>query len=220
MDSLIKSFLRKNQCLIAARALKNCHARGLDSIVIHENPIVRIFMTRPDHELWMNYPNQNNPLSVGFHPHHCNLQFFILQGELTNILAQKTFIDDNDEWWNDLIELDCFEYQSKISKNEIKFNPVQKKIKFDLDFIFYKKNVSEIYKDSFKMKANQIHTVYVPKRMETIWAIFEDKEDPNYIPYTYSNVELDKQDFSHLYLRPTNQEVLDMIEKVEKAIES
>lgn len=214
MNNLIKHFIESNRDLIYQKAIKNCHVVGLDSIVINVNPLIRIFIANDNHLLWTNHPHNyisHIKPSLGFHPHHCNLFFKILTGKIYNITLEPH--DKNAISHNNHYIFDKFEYQSKINKGEISFKLIEERTEHEIDIRSYHSM------QSFYMRADMIHTVYIPKDKEAIWAICEEDEDPNYKPYTYSIVDLTKEDFSKLYLKPFKEEVDIMILKVINAME-
>ena len=65
---------------------------------------------------------------------------------------------------------------------------------------------------STHLQANELHTVACEAKKVAAWLVFEGKEDPNYIPFTYSNADLDNADFSDLYKKADKNDVLNLLE--------
>lgn len=69
--------------------LRNCHARGVDSIVLSTypdgRPKIRMFIARGSHELWKNTPWDNSPMSIAFHRHRARVELCLLAGSVWNV---------------------------------------------------------------------------------------------------------------------------------------
>ena len=91
---------------IVKRSLRNCHAIGVDSLVLTTDPMVRVFVAHPTHTLWMNKPP--HPMSVGFHPHHCDVVLAPIFGRILNLSVS----DVGDEY--DFTSLNVYRYESPI----------------------------------------------------------------------------------------------------------
>ena len=159
----------------------NCHARGLHSIVIA--PRLRIFYAAPDHELYRNGPGFS--FSVGLHPHHCSLTLIRLMGKPRNI------VEGAFPRLSLRMKLLEFRYASPLRDNERgSFSATGRSRTFSL--------VSHPISHN-EMDAHDLHTVFVPRGEEAAWAVVEGDEDPNYVPLTYSNDNLEDFDFDGMY---------------------
>ena len=169
---------------IASRSLVNCHTIGMDSILFDDTPgkRLRAFFANEDHELWKNGLPFEHELSVGLHSHHCAITLDPIFGTPYNVIESALGI--NSSW-------SSFKYQSKISTGKGGFVNVGELKKFRLAAI-------PLYVP-WHMKASEIHTVYLPKGKIAAWFVREHADDPNYVPLTYSNGDLEKLDFTRLY---------------------
>jgi hypothetical protein len=186
MKHLIKHLLRENQDEILNRSLKNCHCKGLHSIMLSETPgkTIRLYVTEFDHEMDRNFPFefQDRGLSIGFHPHHCNLTLYVVKGSIMNWVVKE--IDKNEPENEDRLNfnLDKYNYKSKITENEMSFDLMEKDVKLEtLGAFIYNKGMS-IY-----MTGDEIHTIGVAAKSITAWLVFEGREDPNYQSVCYTN---------------------------------
>lgn len=184
--------------IIKELSLKNCHAMGVDSLVLSDRPnMVRIFYAHGEHELYRNLPivSSRESFSVGLHEHHCDIQMIPLFGKVFNIFADSTF-------WRDgsgpvvPVKLDPFRYTSGINTgdNTSRFQKVETidSRRFDL----YKQKLDK----PLNLKANVQHTVFIPQFESAAWMIVEGEENPLYSPITWSNADLENFDSTNLYL--------------------
>lgn len=72
--------IRDRKDLIEKTAIRNCHALGLHSFIINENPKMRLFIADPDSEL-SNVYNPEEPI-IPIHSHKYNDLFSVLYGTL------------------------------------------------------------------------------------------------------------------------------------------
>jgi hypothetical protein len=83
MDLLREVALAADHELMMSRL--NCHAFGISSIVVRRHgsgPLVRIFLTWPDHKLATNRPGD---LTVGIHNHRYPLSLLPIFGDVVNV---------------------------------------------------------------------------------------------------------------------------------------
>jgi hypothetical protein len=207
MKELVRHLVRNNLQQIVDRSLLNCHVVGLHSIMLLESPgkTIRLFYADENHELYkndvVNYPYLDT-LSVAVHPHHCNVTLHCIKGSLTNFefeqFPKSTGICTPVNKWV---------YQSQITNGETIFSlEGMERLVLTKNFLFTKGSVRQ-------MQANQLHTVWVNRGVEAAWLVYEGAEDPTYIPYCWSNVELDKCDFSNLYQKMPEHQVLNILNK-------
>ena len=193
---MLGHLLANNLDLILEKSLVNCHARGLHSVMLIEKPeqTVRLFVTDEDHELWRNHPSTYQyGLSIGFHPHHCNVTLIPVTGYFTNWIVAPV-IDATDSHPG-LFNLGSFQYQSGITGKEINFKKCG-------DVEFGTTSLTSYFQGRHKaaeMKAEQLHTVYVEKDKIAAWLVLEGMENASHDGMCYSNADLETEDFSHLY---------------------
>lgn len=164
---------------IIKSSLINCHAIGLDSIVLKPAPnMVRIFIARGyEHTLWRNNPDTNEPYSVGVHPHHCDITMVPLLGSIANIVLSSG---------SPTHKLHQFKYRSTITGRAgdgSVFKYTGKDVRVSLHH--------QPLRYPTQLLASALHTVYVPKGKWAAWMICEGREWPNYEPLTLSNHRLD-----------------------------
>lgn len=195
MKALVQYLVRNNIDDIVYFSRKDCHAVGLDSIVLGKvnGRLIRIFATRANHTLWMN--RNDYPMSVGYHAHHCDITLVGHTGLVQNRLV---YLRPSG------IPISIFHYASKLTH----VNP-------GFRYIGVAKlstpTCIDLSPEPFYMNAEDKHTIYVPKDERASWFVFEGEEDPNYIPLTYSNVNLEQENLSHLYQSMTKEEILETL---------
>jgi hypothetical protein len=186
---------------IAAKSLKNCHAPGLDSVVLGEGSsgeLVRVFWARKGHSLGVRHP-YSDQLQIAFHGHHCAIDFTVIQGCMINCTVDEV---GSHQMQHGKIKL--WEFQSKIvstaspgfaqlldenGAQRCKYVGLQNEILVDED-------MGRIT----SMNAEDIHTVFVPTE-EAMWLLHEHptKFGRNTKKVTYSNNDLSSFSFKDLY---------------------
>lgn len=172
---------------IASKSYKNCHAIGVDSLLLVDEPgfKVRMFFAHTHHELFKNDCDQL--FSVGLHQHHCDITLIPAMGEFYNvsILPEES---------NFVMKMSSYTYLSPIlSKNRPpKFQLSGEEKDINLDW-------NKVDRPLF-LPAQSHHTVYVPFESEAAWYVIEGKEDPTYKSITLSNTDLEKFEFDKFYL--------------------
>src|ERR1700728_4215738 len=86
IKALIKHLVSQNLPIIAAKSKLHCHTRNVHSILLLDSPgqTIRLFIAVPGHELYLNDHDNTHIMSVGFHPHHCNVTLSVVLGEVGN----------------------------------------------------------------------------------------------------------------------------------------
>lgn len=178
---------------IAGRSLINCHCVGLDSVMLVDLPEsrIRMFYANKHHELWRN--SGFDDMSVALHSHHCDVKLVPITENVYNITQEVA---------GSHVKLREFIYQSPITKGTGSFKPTGANLETHL--------VSQQLLWPIDMIARERHTVFVPKEQEAAWFVMEGREDPLYEPLCYSNVDLEKFDFTPLY-QPMSLEYLESI---------
>lgn len=191
MRALLKHLWTFNRDTALKKSIANCHTRGVHSIVLSDAPgaMVRLFYAGGTyHELWKNTPEMMyRGLSVGFHPHHCDLTLVPIIGRITNWIVDNAGDDRND------IPVTKFKFDSKIRGGTGGF------VKLVSEYV--KTDCIETIEpgNSLTMKAQELHTVFVPRGAEAMWLVLEGPEDPNYSPVCFSNVDLENAPIDNLY---------------------
>ncbi|MBC7486067.1 MAG: hypothetical protein H7282_04890 [Cytophagaceae bacterium] len=162
---------------------------------------IRLYVATPGNEMWKNSPNHSfsDDMSIGFHPHHCDLKIVVLHGALFHWLV--TEVPGNN--------IKRFKYDSKIKTGKIKFISDGTTSLTTDKAGFHKEG------DVIHLAAASIHTVCCSVNQVTAWMVFEGKSDPNYKPVCYSNHDLTKADFSELYQPMTKELILATIARVD-----
>lgn len=174
---------------LAAKSIVNCHAMGVDSLVMADpygSKMARVFIAHKDHELWRNLPGESI-MSVGYHAHHCDVLLKPIYGAVFNLLVRPSELR--------LSPKGCyreFMYQSPITGEKGTFVATGNRCEFSPWIV-------RLSKKTIEMKAKEVHTIYVPRGEEAAWYVFEGAEDPIYTPLTWSNANLEKFDFKPLY---------------------
>jgi hypothetical protein len=180
MQRLIKHLLQENSHEILEKSLKNCHCKGLHSIVFLEakGKTIRLYITDKDHEL--HWP------SLAFHPHHCNLTLHMIKGFMIN-----TIVGEGNK---NIVHLDKYLYHSHITEGQMKFELLKKN-----DPLSILSNTRLNKGDSIFLDAKTIHTVECEVGAVNAWLVYEGKEDENYKPFCWSNKNLNEIPTTGLY---------------------
>lgn len=184
-------------------ALRNCHTRGLDSIVLHDEPgnRVRLFIAGWAHNLWTN--RNGHQYSVGIHSHHCNVRLVRLYGQVYNQLHGIVPAAHGD--------FREYRYQSAITHGEGKVEPTGRRAFMELV------NHSKAPFDAVSLQAYQLHTIFVPVNTDAAWLVIEGEEDPAYEPLFWSNA--DQISFDGLYEPMAREQVAKLLGTVVDKVE-
>ena len=210
--------IRDNFDSILSQSLENCHVFGLNSVVLSKNSdglLRRMFVTSPSHELWKNEvddfydePVISSVLSLGIHPHHCQINFQVLKGRFTNYLFNEK-VTTNEE--QSLGLFNKYRYESVISGKEGKFILEKENIYlncFKTDFL--KEG------DNLILYPRELHTVYVSYRDKAAWLVEESNEDDSYEPICYSNADLENFSFKGMYKPMSEKTLLEILNFLDK----
>lgn len=197
MRALIQHLLDNNLDAIVARSLNNCHAKGVSSIVLIDAPgeRVRLFVAHENHDLARNSPAlyREAGMSIGFHPHHCNITLQQVAGTIWNwIVAPIDYTE---------IGTTKYSYESSITGTETQF------IKQGYANLGTRSLYSLGNGESCQMDANELHTITCEAGEVAAWFVFEGKEDPEYEPVCYSTSYLEGFDPYGLYTPMTAVDV-------------
>ena len=200
MKQLIEHLWYSNSEQIVERSLLHCHAKGLHSFMLLESPgqTIRLYYAQYGHELYKNGPLfYANGMSIGFHPHHCNLTLHCIRGVLYNWNVTLAT-----EQAQGAFRVRSYRYRSAISDGEIGFA--------HLGSAWVKhETTTQLEKgDSIGLDAKTIHTVYCDPFSETAWLVYEGKEDAGYSPDLYTTSHLGSTKESGLYQKPTRNQVV------------
>lgn len=201
MKELIRHLIHENMFEMMEKSLLDCHCVGLHSIMLIDTPEkrVRMFVSTCESEMWQNHHLNisRHPMSIGFHPHHCNLTLHVVKGEIKNWIVKP---DPKGE-----VEMSKFLYQSKITKGETSFKYLgQEKLLTVTD------NIIKAGESVF-MHADEIHTVAVPRGQVAAWMVYEGNEYPGYEPYIWSNSDLTALKTDHLYRKAKPSEIVELL---------
>lgn len=180
MQALIKHLVGADLSGIAARSIRNCHTVGLDSIsliVDGGKPVVRLFVAREEHDLWVNDPALGQPLSIGYHAHHCDITLDVVHGRLFNHIGRVGVHDG-------ALQVRCGEYvfRSAIKDGGLGFARTGDAV---LSVGYGSQGIAE--GSSVFMGAEEIHTVSVRRGDVCAWFVYEGRENADHIPLCYTN---------------------------------
>lgn len=200
-DGMLPSIVRKS--------ILNCHTMGLHSIMLMESPekTIRVFIAEECHELWKNIPNTYWPMSVGFHNHHCDISLEVIKGGISN-------------WQVEEPSADCTQIVMSLKKHE--YHSYINGWKGGFSMLGESKLVTSTREDMYSanrpfvnMAANRLHTVSVEKGKSAAWFVYEGKENRDYIPVCHSNVDLTSHTNEGLYIKPTEEKVLEILRSID-----
>lgn len=163
----------------SAGSFMNCHAIGLHSIVLRESPMVRMFVTTPDHELWRR-DDRGVPATIAFHSHRSDLALETVRGRWWNWTAGSRVTDDRP------IVLNRFRWSSAINGGTDTFEAMDhpRKLFYEVEYLPPGKMTS--------MRSDEIHTVEVSRGERAAWLVAEGRDDPGYDAVSYSAQDLTK----------------------------
>lgn len=165
--------------------LRNCHARGLHSVVLGEDGgrLRRLFIATPEHTLWRN-TLVGLPLSIGYHAHHCDLTIKVLAGSIANFTLRPGHGR----------KLAAWRYQSPIRGEAPRFVRLFGPAAYGADFVILNEASAPLH-----LPAAVMHTVNVTRDATAVWLIEEGEEDPHYLPLTLSDDDLSAFDWTGMY---------------------
>lgn len=196
MKNLIKYFYNTNRQFMFENSYRNCHCKGLHSIVLTALPdgnLLRVYWAKAkEHQLHLNDPEKlYMKMSLGIHAHSKNLYFDVLHGTLNNVIAE---VDDEQG-----INFSRYTFSSKINGGDGGFTD-ERKAK-----IVFKSNTEHRAGQNFFMNNSEMHTVHAHEDRTCIWAVYESNPSKEIgEKYTYSNHDLTLVDNSELYQKFEN----------------
>lgn len=197
-----------------ASGLRNCHVKGLHSIMLHNEPEnrIRLFATDSTHELWRNMPGYG--MSLAFHPHHCDVTLVAVDGAVFN--RSMTLLSDGQEA-RDFGKatppaLTMCKYQSAIGEGRGRLVPTEVTTRRYLTGCTAVHRFSE----GLFMPARQMHSIYVGKYERVAWLVIEGKEDPAYESVCYTdNPVFDTKGDKDMYSKMSELEMIEMLTSVQ-----
>jgi hypothetical protein len=202
VEYLLEHFFRNNHADVVGKSYLNCHSVGVHSVMLLDQPgcRIRMFVTDNSHELWKNHPNGDDPFSLAFHPHHCDISIQAVRGVIVNHLA----IPGRGRLRGRLLNEYSYEPLSPGSRPSFKDRGIRASFGFE--------STPVLPGDVLHLSARDIHTVEVNAMETAAWIVWEGKEDERYRPLAYSNdPDLGAFDASGLYIRPTEDDVLGLL---------
>lgn len=187
--NLVHHLWRCNREEIVANSLANCHVPGLHSLVLLNRPThrIRMFVATKFHQLYAN--TGAGPLSLGFHPHHCDITLERVAGELENLTLSEDMAGVAVT-----ARLSTFRFRSKILGHDPGFEPVS-----GPEWYWIEPTSLDHESPTLELRAADRHSVWVRKGGQAAWLVYEGAEDANFQPLCYSNQDLTRFDFKNLY---------------------
>lgn len=205
MKEFVEHLIRENMDEILENSLFDCHVKGLHSIYFIRKPeqSLRLFIKTPGCDITANNPHmiRENKMSVAIHQHHCNISLNVWCGQLLNwVVVPST---EQPEFL-----LKSFEFDSAIKgKGQFKKGPAN---------CFFRTERLEFLRpnDRAYMKGYEYHTVSAPREGFTAWFVMQGREQGDYDTTCFSNADLTQESFKGMYWRPSEHEVLTMLERI------
>lgn len=176
------------------KALRNCHVKGLLSVVLHDQPgnRVRMFVAPHGHGLGF-----RETLSLAIHPHHCDLTLIGLYGNAQNDVYALTphATGTHAE----------YEYRSAITTGKGSMEPTGERA------YVHRLSSETIGPDGIQMPAWMLHSVYLPFFSEAAWIVVEGASDADYRSRCWTNGSVD---LSELYVPMDSEEVTALFDRV------
>lgn len=163
-------------------ALMNCHVRGLASVMLHDEPgnRVRLFYATAEHELWRNRDPLPADMNLAVHPHHCDITLVLVFGRVCNTRYVALPNAEGD--------FHGCRYDSAINGGAGGL------FKTGDRFALQKVQQGWLYPTGDRMRAAELHSIYVPKGEQAAWLVLEGNADPSYLPVCYTR----NPDFSNV----------------------
>lgn len=153
-------------------AIANCHADGMDSIVLHDEPgnRVRMFFADWHHVL---HRNRNGEFSIAIHAHHCDIRLVGLFGAARNDVYAITPHPSGP-----FAEM---AYSSGVSSESSLLPTGQRAFAHLLR--------SELLEATVKLRAHEMHTIHLAEDVRAAWLVIEGAEDAEYRSVCWSNAK-------------------------------
>lgn len=213
----IKGCLRERLDWMVSRSLKDCHARGVDSILFDDTPgaRIRLFIANENHELAANIPSNTDKgglLSVSYHPHHCDLSLEVVDGIIFNVSVEEV---RDGQFFNEHWPLfDKFRYQSAIKDGQCGFVKESSGHRFYRSAIMRSPGLVMPRGAELDLVADDLHTIGVHAGERAAWFVYEGAAEPNYENICYSNSDLENFDSSGMYQPMDKEYLLNSLAKV------
>lgn len=177
---MLDAFLRHHARRIAEsrgplNALYDCHVRGMHSIMLHDEPgnRVRMFIASNVHELWRNDFPLDASMNLAIHPHRFDLTLIPVYGQVCNHRFEAVE-DDGGKLF------EC-RYRSGITSGDSGCLE-QTGRRFRVEHIA----ADPLVEAGNFMRADELHTIYVPRDEQAAWLVMEGQENPLYEPVCYT----------------------------------
>lgn len=170
-------------------AIKHCHARGLDSIMLHDEPgnRIRMFIAQHNHELHL---NRSPAMTLAVHSHHCDVRFVNVYGDAQNDRF-RVMLDP----MGNFHEMD---YKSAIITGTGSLTPTGARgVMIEVGY--------EPLANNPVMRANEMHTIWAAPG-PCAWLVIEGVEDGDYDSRCWTR-NTKPVDFTRLYHSMTQAEV-------------
>lgn len=203
IEAFLKHHLVRLRYEPRINALKDCHVRGLDSIMLHEEPQnrIRMFFAHQHHELYRNDPKGLMPgQSLALHAHHCDVMLVPLFGPVLNYVVNLR--EDEDGLYRQCA------YSSAISDGKGGLVKTGKR--------FSATAVADSYLDKtpggLRLFAFETHGIFVPHGVSAAWLVIEGREDAGYDKMCYTQNPV--FDSEGMYEPMSNTEAHDILQRV------
>jgi hypothetical protein len=201
--AMLSHHVRRAEAGVRYNALANCHSRDMHSIVLHDEPgnRVRMFYAEVGHALWQNQPGYR--FSIAIHPHHCDLQFIGLFGPVFNEVYALTPSARGD--------FEKMRFRSGITDSKAAMQPTGERA--------HAHRISrEALFENPRLRAEELHTIYIGTGQEAAWLVIEGAEDPAYEPVCWTNETLPR--LEGLYQPLEGERLVSMLRRIAKLTES
>lgn len=189
--------------LALKRSYKNCHAKGLHSIVLNQSAngeLTRFYYTTSDHFLEQNLiPEVKTTIAI--HSHRFDLKFTTLRGEMINVTYRFPLE-------NELAESTIFaawKFQSQILTGQGSFLKQERPQK-----LLFQDACALSEKHSIVMKSTDLHTVGVYQGQIAAWMVEETNFNPHHNDICYTNNDMENFSFDGLYQKYYSKEEIEM----------
>lgn len=188
IKKLLYHLIENNESLIKKTALKNCHARGLNSFILNSSPKIRLFISDEDCEIRNIDPY--NPI-IPIHPHKYDDLFFQINGKLIHHIYHVS---------NSGVEFNKY--------NFIRLNNIDSEIiNLGKEKLRYVGNFSNIN----KLRSKTLHTASVEG--DCSWIIIETKPDDNFNEIFYHQ-NLQKRNYLYQKFDDPISYLYDFVDKI------
>lgn len=207
MSKKIKSLLRASP--IVEKSLVHTHTKHLHSLVFSTEPMIRLYYADRLHDLWKNEPFIGHlsddvnfrDLSIAVHPHRSALTIYPVFGHVYNVPFSR-----RNRGYSYAVQMLEHVYESPINKSA---KGLDNGFTYIGEKVIYYDGATLVYGKT-KMRASDLHTIFVPRSESAAWVIVEGAADPKYTGECYANTDLTKWSSEGLYL-PMTKDLADNI---------